>query len=319
MDNATAAAVIQSQLDDIDDLLRVNDTDTDEEGDCDARLALQIYREDIKNSQAILEDRRIACSIGAAVESDSQIIEAAQLEEDICLGDRRAAMVLGEQRDPRLHTVSDLPPRQFAKLDDALVALNRVSQIPANFVFPVAGGLRDVGNAEAEKLLLASTTGYHLQPSFDYKESGTHLETGSGSAQLEQSGLQSIVNENSISEGLMRPTRATTVEKTEPISRATEIHLTTSLLTTSDLPPTSNTCISCADDGPSKDMVHTTCAHSYCLKCTTQYVEISLRPDSTFPLSCCDLPLTLAMIENHVSLDVMQRYTAKQDEIANAC
>ena len=155
---------------------------------------------------------------------------------------------------------------------------------------------------------------HQLQPSSDSEKSGTHLEIDSDFGQLEQSTLQPIINENATWGSLMPPTRPTTVEKSQP-----EPHLTTSFPTAGDIPPAASTCTGCADDGPHKEMIHTKCGHSYCFGCTKQYVQVSLRPDSTFPPSCCDLPLTLAMIKDHVSPDVIRQYIAKQDEIANAC
>ena len=157
-------------------------------------------------------------------------------------------------------------------------------------------------------------TNHQLQPSFDSERSGTHFEIDSDFGHLEQSTLQPIVNENATWGSLMPPTRPTTVEKSQP-----EPHLTTSFPTAGDIPPAASTCTGCADDGPPKEMIHTKCGHSYCFGCTKQYVQVSLRPDSTFPPSCCDLPLTLAMIKDHVTLDVIRQYIAKQDEIANAC
>lgn len=308
MDNTTAATVIQSELDDIDYLLQVHSTEAEGNGDSDARLALQLYQKDIKAREAVLQDRRIACSIGAAVASDGYLIEEAQREEYISSRNQQAAV---RQRDS--HAAPDRPLRYSETANDALAALNRVSQIPTDYVFPVARGVSNVDKTDLKGLHLASSANHQLQPSFDTEKSGTELETDSGSVQLGQSRLQSTIKENAIRGSLVPPTRPTTVEKAQP-----HPHLTTSVSTASDIAPAPDTCTGCEDEGFSKDMIHTTCGHSYCLECTTQYVQVSLRLDSAFPPSCCDLPLTLAMIQNHISLDLMRQYEAKQDGIANA-
>ena len=81
MDNDTAAVSIQSQLDDIDDVSQGYNTEFNGDGDSDTRLALQINQEEIRACGAVLQDRRIACSIGAAVSSDGDLIEEVQREE----------------------------------------------------------------------------------------------------------------------------------------------------------------------------------------------------------------------------------------------
>ena len=62
-------------------------------------------------------------------------------------------------------------------------------------------------------------------------------------------------------------------------------------------------------------MMNLSCKHSYCKKCSTGYVEVALRLDSPFPPSCCDLPITLAMLEGHISSTLTNQYQEKQDEI----
>ena len=314
MDNATAATCIRSQLDDIDTILQGHNTEAEGNGDSDARLALQMYQEDIKAREMVLQDRRIACSIGAAVASDGDLIEEARREGYICSRDQQITVPLGEQRDSRV-APNELRRRSEA-VDDALAALNRDSQIPTDYVFPVARGVSDVGKTEPKELCLVSAADHHVQASFDLEKSRTHLESDFGSVQLGQPSLQSTIKENAIWGSLMSPTTPKSVENVPPKSPLTT---PTSTSTASDTASAPNTCTSCGDDGLSEDMINTTCGHSYCLECTIQYVQVSLRPDSIFPPSCCDLPLTLAMIQDHISLDVMRQYTAKQDEIANAC
>ena len=65
-------------------------------------------------------------------------------------------------------------------------------------------------------------------------------------------------------------------------------------------------------------MMNLSCKHSYCKKCSTEYVEVALRLDSPFPPSCCDLPITLAMLEGHISSTLTDQYQKKQGEIAVA-
>lgn len=79
------------------------------------------------------------------------------------------------------------PPRHSKMLNDDLAALNHVSQIPPDYVFPVVCGVTEVDHAESNGLQLAISANHQLHPSFDYEKSRTHLEIYSGSAQSEQS------------------------------------------------------------------------------------------------------------------------------------
>ena len=310
MDNPTAAAVIRLQLDDIENLLQGHGTEAEGTIDSDARLALQLYQKDIKAREAVLQDRRIACSIGAAVASDGDLIQEAQRQEYLRSRIQRLEGLDSGQRNS--HIAPERPPRDRETVNDALASLNRVHQIPTDYVFPVTRGVSGVGNTEPKGLQSGNSANHQLQPSLDSEKRGTQLETSSGSGQPEQSSLRSTIKENAILGSLIPPTTPTTIENAQP-----KQDLTTSVSTANEIAVALTICTSCEDEVSSKDMIHTTCGHSFCLECLTPYVQMSFRPGSTFPPSCCDLPLTLAMIQDHVSLDVMRQYTAKQDEIAS--
>lgn len=74
-------------------------------------------------------------------------------------------------------------------------------------------------------------------------------------------------------------------------------------------------CAGCGDDLARDTMMQLSCKHSYCRECSTEYVEVALRLNLKFPSSCCDSPITLAMLEGHISSALADKYQEKQDEI----
>lgn len=77
-------------------------------------------------------------------------------------------------------------------------------------------------------------------------------------------------------------------------------------------------CISCSDMCDPSSFT-ATCGHAYCTGCLPDYIESALHFDSTFPPRCCNRPLTLDLVSNHVGPELTQRYKDKQSSITAAC
>lgn len=100
MDDETAAAILQCQLEDIDDFLHIRHVRKP-----DAVLAFEIYRDDLVERQLLLGDRTIARSIRRAVNADSRILSAVAHEEALSIQDRHFALRLGGQ----VHAAQNIP------------------------------------------------------------------------------------------------------------------------------------------------------------------------------------------------------------------
>ena len=83
-------------------------------------------------------------------------------------------------------------------------------------------------------------------------------------------------------------------------------------------PPIQDVCTGCTDLHDRKDMMETSCNHSFCRDCTANLVTVALEVGSNFPPSCCNMPVSLDALYGHVSFDLIWAYQQKQDEIEKA-
>lgn len=76
-------------------------------------------------------------------------------------------------------------------------------------------------------------------------------------------------------------------------------------------------CVSCGDDIPDDNAVHTPCEHSYCQHCLRQHFTLSLSNESLFPPSCCDKPIPIDE-ENQALLggDLVSQFHARKVELS---
>ena len=84
-----------------------------------------------------------------------------------------------------------------------------------------------------------------------------------------------------------------------------------------EMSPSTAQCASCSDNSTTDKLVKASCEHYYCKDCFNRFVEASLQTDSGFPPKCCNIPLSLITIANHVSAAVFSRYSARQAEIVS--
>src|SRR5437667_10371187 len=95
MDNETANVILDLQLQDVEDLFNARKGKNKESEPSDADVALTIYSEELRMIKAILSDRRMACSISEAVQTDGPILTVARAEEVQSSEDRHMACQLG--------------------------------------------------------------------------------------------------------------------------------------------------------------------------------------------------------------------------------
>lgn len=77
-------------------------------------------------------------------------------------------------------------------------------------------------------------------------------------------------------------------------------------------------CIACGDGDVEAPLVKLACEHHFCEGCLAAYCEHSFKLTSAFPPDCCELPITPAIIQDHVSEVISQRFEEMQDAIARA-
>ncbi|KAH9828999.1 IBR finger domain-containing protein [Teratosphaeria destructans] len=102
MDPLTMSAIVQMQLDDIEQL-KTNHKGKQREGTVtDAQLALQMYNEDLRACDHTLKDRQMAQSLCLAVLRDGDLIRRAYEEEQQANRDHELAMRLSRNELPRV-------------------------------------------------------------------------------------------------------------------------------------------------------------------------------------------------------------------------
>lgn len=84
------------------------------------------------------------------------------------------------------------------------------------------------------------------------------------------------------------------------------------------LPDLVLTCVSCNEPCAPQSFV-AACEHAYCNVCLTSYVESGLQTIGAFPPQCCSVPITLQLSRTHLTPQIIERYEAKQAEIAAVC
>lgn len=78
-------------------------------------------------------------------------------------------------------------------------------------------------------------------------------------------------------------------------------------------------CVACGDDGLDDAFISLLCRHRFCKPCLAQYTDSALQPGATFPPQCCGLPITLGMVQKHLSPELTTRYGEKQRQIFSSC
>ena len=311
MDDETAAAILQLQVEDIDDFLQAGQTQRP-----DAVLAFEIYREDLVKRQLLLGDRTIARSIRRAVNRDSRILSVVAHEEVLSTQDRQLALRLSGQ----VHATRNIPnsahQRANEPLSEDLVAYNRLRRLRAEDVFPITrGGSHNTASANTQDGHTAISMISPVVSSAKVNGEEPSTIPDGDSSQAAHLKPQKCENPEDPRFELVPSTTPFSGGKATLKPRSTNNPPIASASNTIHL----QSCAGCGDGLPRETMMQLPCEHSYCKECSTEYVEVALRLDSQFPPSCCDVPITLAMLEGHISSGLSDKYQERQSEITAAC
>lgn len=73
-------------------------------------------------------------------------------------------------------------------------------------------------------------------------------------------------------------------------------------------------CLACADDYPSKEMLLLACKHHFCPSCTTRMFRLAAQEESGYPPKCCKQRISLTQAHNFLDRDVRELYEKKRIE-----
>ena len=314
MDDNTAATVLKIQLDDINELLRNEIIHHQAAEPSDLQLALEMYQRDLHGRESLLHDRRVASSFATAVDLDEEAIDLARREEAVCVTDHSLARRLsGLNPLPSQPQLSATRPEDQSPSQES-ASLNRLGTLAPDFVFPVPCGTPFSKNPHASRNNTLSKSSQPPSPRGDtlktdynvFEAASERVDTKRKRSASPESNLHASATGSLSTSGV----RYEQTEFDSPTIKRKKLSHPKSGVTD---------CAACGDESMESNLVRTACDHMYCHDCVAAFLESALRMDSTFPPACCDLPLTLSIIERSVSLDQIKRYKERQDAIAAAC
>lgn len=312
MDDATAATVLKLQLEDINDLLEHKEYNANGQDFSDGQYALKLYRKDLEARDALLRDRRMACSIITAVCSDSDIIAMTQQDEYHCAYDHREALRVSGHAQLGTHSSAPLAPPIQESISEALTNINRVSPLAPDFVFPVPHSVYESKHTVIHQDLKA-TSGEVL------KDINNDVTPEQGHIKRKRS--PSAIPRIDPGQQATLPDQASSLEQLEsglPAAKRLKVLSPEPEAEHSTKVEPVKICIACRET--SLELVRVHCGHLYCMVCLAAYVEASLTPtDSEFPPVCCKLPITPDIIKNSVLPDLFKRYTERKGQEFARC
>jgi UDP-N-acetylglucosamine transferase subunit ALG13 len=128
MDDATAALIIQLQLQDSQEIFEASQNKGKNVAGklMDSQAAFQLSMEEMERQATIISDHMMARSITQAVRADAQLLAASMTQERHELNDRRLACHLGGVAPPPL-AIEASPIDSDDRLLDVMVSLSRNS------------------------------------------------------------------------------------------------------------------------------------------------------------------------------------------------
>ena len=130
MDEATAALVIQLQIEDSEELSSLcKGKGKAKEGDIsDSQIAFELYQEDLERNASVIKDRQMTKSIAQACQTDGDMLAASLSEEQTAANDHEAACRLGGVAipltiEPWTITAEEMDEELLAKLSALYVSV----------------------------------------------------------------------------------------------------------------------------------------------------------------------------------------------------
>ena len=315
MDDETAAIVLQLQLEEINDLLRDSSLEGERPITTNARTALELYQNDLRDRANLFNDRRMARSIGRAVQTDRSMIAANRLIEINCERDHSLALRENGQAQPTPRATATPSAPNNEEISENLASFNRVRRIHPGSVFPIPHGLGEKTDADTPRTSHATEDNRPPNALPDTLQ-GNILPHATTAISRVRPHADIVPQQLNKSEAVQRhlPFGSDSLDFSNeiyahprPEEQATENQII-------DAQPS---CAGCEGQHPQAEMLQASCKHSYCHSCIAQYVEVALLPDSIFPPSCCEFPLTANIMQGHISPELLDRDNYKQEKISS--
>ncbi|KAH7239248.1 hypothetical protein BKA59DRAFT_515526 [Fusarium tricinctum] len=279
-------------------------------------------------------DYALALSIAQAVEADAALI-AALLEEDE-QRERDLNFARRLQQDPgarhtQHHTDNDARHEQLDDEDFETLRRFNIAALATGGVLPevddttivnddVAGNRDDGSEIDDSLHSQDSTPGqdHDIGQNINHGE-GPDAESESEQTPEEAPGtepetdpLQEEESEELEDEEPPVDTEAEPEQVESPIGNP-------SILATTPFPPApvpeTTECISCSDELIKPELFESSCSHSICRTCLPNWIETSLRDESSFPLKCCGQIIPITLDNPLISEEQFDAYEARRVEL----
>ncbi|CZR55113.1 uncharacterized protein PAC_04999 [Phialocephala subalpina] len=276
VDDATAALLLQLQIEDLDELIKnlpVKGKGKRREGTIsDAELAFQLGKEELQRNATILSDRQMTKSIARAVMADAQALTFAATQERSEATDRAIAL------------------REF-RLEGGNVPL----VLPA----PPAAALLPIDNNNSDNEFIDKLSALYVETPVEVPESSTALvkydpRANVAAALTTATGALVVYNpdidiSNAESSGQAATRQAIKIDKRE--------------------------CIICLDIVVFFEVAKLPCGHECCRSCLVDMFTSSLVDESRYPPKCCDgIPPDAKEVRLFLSADIIKEFEEKKIE-----
>ncbi len=343
MDDATAETVLSLQLEDLDGILAGEEA-TEEIGEVtDQRLAVTLYRDQLRERVSSLADRRMSLSIGSAVWQDGVLLTTSRAHEFAATRDRIVAQRLAGVPQVQCPLPNALPQTD---LSDATIrhvaAYNAAAPIPVGSIFPVISSEHEhqslgsmskkrtrhhTANTEDasydEQRALKRTKNTHHHSTSDTLEHAVARDipkspprkrkrSTSNDVQTHEQAAASTISGTAYSEqfsdidGVRSIQADLRAQEEESAGINPNKRIRAAALGQPAAEPES-ACIVCGDPGLYADLVKAPCEHSYCTDCITGFFEAGVKDGSVFPPKCCGQEIPLSIAAAYLSEDLVTK------------
>ncbi|KAH6959241.1 hypothetical protein DER45DRAFT_644538 [Fusarium avenaceum] len=279
-------------------------------------------------------DYALALSIASAVEVDAPLIAALLEEDEQTERDLNFARRL--QQDPgarhiQHHTDNDARHEQLDDEDFETLRRLNIAALATDGVLPevddttivnddVAGN-RDDGSEIDDSLDSQDST---PDQDGDIDQNTNHGESPDAESKTEQTPEEAPGPEPETETELLEEEEELEEEEppadTEPEPAQVENPMgNPSILATIPSSPASvpetTECISCSDELPRSELFEASCSHSICRTCLANWIQTSLRDESSFPLKCCGQIVPITLDNPLISEEQFDGYEAKRVEL----
>lgn len=279
-------------------------------------------------------DYALALSIAQAVEADAALI-AALLEEDEQT-ERDVNFARRLQQDPgarhtQHHTDNDARHEQLDDEDFETLRRFNIAALATDGVLPEVVDTTIVnndaaGNRDDDSEINDSIYPQDSPPGQD-RDIDQNINHGEGpDAELESEQTPEEAPEPETEAEPLAETELLEEEEEEPPAD-TELepeqveNLTSdpSILATVPSPPApvpeTTECISCSDELLRPELFEAPCSHSICRTCLANWIQTSLRDESSFPLKCCGQIVPITLDNPLISEEQFDGYEARRVEL----